>query len=175
MKQKSNIFCPQCGHKTKEISSFVRKCIACNFLVFNVTRVTVQIIVENEKGEILFLKRNQQPLKGTWNTPGGFLEPHETLEAAAKRELKEETGISVKKLFYFGSYPDSYFHQNVDGWILAVGFFVRLKNPKLKLNSESSEAIFFDKKKIPFKKIKIPSDIAGLKDYIKLTKQKNSL
>ncbi len=42
---------------------------------------------------ILLIKRGMQPFKGLWALPGGFWKPNETIEACAKRELEEETGV----------------------------------------------------------------------------------
>ena len=45
-------------------------------------------LVENEKGEVLFMFR-----RGKWDLPKGKLDPGETLEACALREVEEETGV----------------------------------------------------------------------------------
>lgn len=46
--------------------------------------------------EVLLVKRGKPPFKGHWSIPGGGLEFGERLEAAAKREVMEETGLEVK-------------------------------------------------------------------------------
>jgi 8-oxo-dGTP diphosphatase len=48
--------------------------------------------------EVLLVRRGQEPAKGAWSLPGGVVEVGETLEAALKREVLEETGLSVKVL-----------------------------------------------------------------------------
>ena len=59
--------------------------------------VTVDIIIFRMSGnepEVLLIKRGNEPYKGKWALPGGFVDQDEPLEAAAARELKEETGLS---------------------------------------------------------------------------------
>jgi ADP-ribose pyrophosphatase YjhB (NUDIX family) len=56
--------------------------------------ITADLIVENEKGEILLIKRKNYPFAGKWALPGGFLEyGKETLEECGVRELEEETHL----------------------------------------------------------------------------------
>ncbi|WP_372916928.1 NUDIX domain-containing protein [Salegentibacter sp.] len=63
--------------------------------------VTVDIAIfcnANNKINVLLIKRKNDPFKGQWAIPGGFVEEDENLEDAAKRELAEETGIKVKTI-----------------------------------------------------------------------------
>jgi 8-oxo-dGTP diphosphatase len=69
--------------------------------------VTVDVvlftILDNELKVLTILRRNA-PFKGRWALPGGFINPDETLESAARRELREETGISVDYLEQFHTF-----------------------------------------------------------------------
>src|SRR5215472_7552885 len=49
-----------------------------------------------ERGRILMAQRGKEPLKGWWSLPGGALETGESLEAAVRREVLEETGLVVE-------------------------------------------------------------------------------
>ncbi len=53
-------------------------------------------LVENEKGEVLFVQRAYGKRKGKWSLPGGLVDRGESSRHAAYRETKEETGIIVK-------------------------------------------------------------------------------
>jgi 8-oxo-dGTP diphosphatase len=59
--------------------------------------VTADMLIPNENGEILLIKRNNDPFQGLYAIPGGFLEVHqETVEQCAMREAQEETGLTVE-------------------------------------------------------------------------------
>jgi ADP-ribose pyrophosphatase YjhB (NUDIX family) len=64
---------------------------------------TVDIIIENNSG-ILLIKRKNPP-EG-WALPGGFVDYGESLESAAVREVKEETGLDVELTRQFHTYSD---------------------------------------------------------------------
>ena len=64
---------------------------------------TVDLIIEYNKGIILIERKN--PPDG-WALPGGFVDYGETLESAARREAKEETGLDVELIRQFHAYSD---------------------------------------------------------------------
>ena len=70
-----------------------------------VTVDTVIFTLREDDLHVLLVKRKNWPFEGTWAIPGGFVDMDETLEAAAKRELKEETGLAdlfLEQLYTFG-------------------------------------------------------------------------
>ena len=69
--------------------------------------LTVDIILTRKlsaKSEVLLIQRENEPFKNQWALPGGFVDKGEDLEPAAKRELSEETSISIKSLTQFKTY-----------------------------------------------------------------------
>jgi 8-oxo-dGTP diphosphatase len=72
--------------------------------------VTVDVVILTMSGgmlHVLLVRRGEAPFEGMWAIPGGFKRPAETLDEAAKRELREETGVDAASvLAQFGAYGD---------------------------------------------------------------------
>lgn len=67
-------------------------------------KVTVDAVVFTYQGkdlQVLLIQRKNDPFKGKWALPGGFVEDDEPLDIAVARELEEETGIKTTDLFQF--------------------------------------------------------------------------
>lgn len=70
-----------------------------------VTTDVVVFTIREERLQILLIRRGGDPYRGMWALPGGFLDIDEDLEACARRELEEETGLSglyLEQLYTFG-------------------------------------------------------------------------
>ena len=77
------------------------------FPPFAVTVDVVILTMAEGLLQALLVRRGEAPFQGMWATPGGFKRPDETLDAAARRELSEETGVDVPSLLtQFGAYGD---------------------------------------------------------------------
>ncbi len=63
------------------------------------------VIYDNER-RVLLIRRKNEPFKGAYALPGGFVDVGETMEAACRREVLEETGLAVDELQLVGVYSD---------------------------------------------------------------------
>lgn len=99
---------------------------------------------------VLLIQRKYEPYKNSWAIPGGFVLEDESLEEAVKRELMEETGISVnylEQLYTFGE-PKRDPRQR----IIAVAYFGLVKASQyqeLKASTDAENAKWFSIKKLP--------------------------
>ena len=68
--------------------------------------MTADCVVMTKEAEpkVLLIQRGDQPFKGGWAFPGGFMNMDETTEQCAVRELKEETGLRLSKIQQIGAY-----------------------------------------------------------------------
>lgn len=57
-----------------------------------------------DESKILLVERGKEPLKGWWSLPGGIVETGETLDAAVRREVLEETGLEIEPLSHFETF-----------------------------------------------------------------------
>lgn len=65
---------------------------------YPINSVTADMVIVNEKKELLFIKRNTKPFKGRWAFAGGFLDPEDQdLKDCAIREVQEELGITLER------------------------------------------------------------------------------
>jgi mutator protein MutT len=88
----------------------------------------VAVLLFNEKGELLFTRRAVDPHIGKLDLPGGFIDPMETGEQAAIREIREELGIGIHSLKYFCSYPNEYVFSGYSVYTLDLAFLAKTEN-----------------------------------------------
>jgi ADP-ribose pyrophosphatase YjhB (NUDIX family) len=70
--------------------------------------IAAGVVAERADGKILLVLRGENPGKGLWGLPAGFMEIDETVEQAARRECLEETGLDVELRDLLGIW--SYYH-----------------------------------------------------------------
>ena len=100
--------------------------------------------------KILLIKRGLEPFIGQWALPGGFVRKGESPDAAARRELAEETGIAqevfLEQLYTFGE-PD----RDPRGWVLTVAHFalVKLSDFTIKAATDAKDVQWFRVSDLP--------------------------
>ncbi|MFR9503417.1 MAG: NUDIX domain-containing protein [Rikenellaceae bacterium] len=108
----SFIFCPKCGGEFQDNNVKSKRCAQCGFTFYFNPSAAVVAIIRNPQGEILVATRKNEPAKGTYDLPGGFVDSYETAEQSICREVKEECNIEVKSVKYLFSLPNIYPYSN---------------------------------------------------------------
>lgn len=97
-------YCGHCATPTTQLShERAKRCPKCGLV--NYPRLSPAIIVLVSRGEELLLARAPRFPPGMYSVLAGFVEPGESLEETVVREVREEVGIEVKDIRYFGSQP----------------------------------------------------------------------
>lgn len=97
-------FCGHCGTPTTQrAQDRVKRCPKCHFRQY--PQLSPAVIMLVHKGEQLLLARAPRFRTGMYSVLAGFVEPGESLEETVAREVREEVGIEVKNIRYFGSQP----------------------------------------------------------------------
>ena len=88
--------------------------------------LTVDCVALDARGRVLLIRRGNEPFKGNYALPGGFVDIGETVEDACRRELLEETGVEAKRLKLVGVYSDP--SRDPRGPTVSVAFLARLRS-----------------------------------------------
>ncbi|ARJ70123.1 NAD(+) diphosphatase [Paracoccus contaminans] len=100
----SHRFCAACGHPSEpRLSGWQRACPSCSTVHFPRTDPVVIMLVA--RGGRILLGRSHGWPDGMYSCLAGFIEPGETIEAAVRREVAEETGVTVGAVRYAASQP----------------------------------------------------------------------
>lgn len=101
---RNHLFCSRCGYPIENRQDVrAKECKQCGLLVF--PRISPAVIVLVRKKHEVLLARSSHFEKDIYSVLAGFVEPGESLEAAVSREVKEEVGITISNIAYFGSQP----------------------------------------------------------------------
>jgi NADH pyrophosphatase NudC (nudix superfamily) len=104
-------YCTQCGNKIEKIlDALEKKCLTCNISFYPKLSPATMVLIKR-RDEIL-LARSPHFRPNVYSVIAGFIEIGETAERAAHREVKEEVGVEICNLQYFGTqswpFPDSF-------------------------------------------------------------------
>jgi ADP-ribose pyrophosphatase YjhB (NUDIX family) len=119
-------------------------------------------IVEMQ-GKILLLKRSIEPQKGKWVIPGGYVDRGEEVQAAARRETREECGIKTRIRHLLGIYS----YPGVTAVVVVYTADYLSGNPCAA--DETEEVRFYRPEEIPWNDLAFRSTADALRDYCRST------
>jgi NAD+ diphosphatase len=140
---RSHRFCGRCGSPTEDVvGERAKRCSACEHLAF--PRLSPAVIVLVSRGRDMLLARNRSFPLPIYSALAGFVDPGESLEEAVRREVREEVGVEIDNIHYFGSQPWPYPHS------LMIGFTARYAGGEIVIDeSELVDAAWFSAARLP--------------------------
>lgn len=158
-------FCYRCGGKLIPTDSYF-KC-AQGHSIYRNPKPTVCVFFLDTDGRSLVLAiRGIEPRKGELDSIGGFVDPHESFEDAAHREVHEETGLTTDDytpLRYIGSAPAMYDHQGEPLPILSVMYLSKLKkDAKLEPYDDVADIVRIDVNEVDTQTITSADVVKGI-------------
>jgi 8-oxo-dGTP diphosphatase len=102
--------------------------------------LTTDCVICDRDGRVLLIRRRNQPFKGAYALPGGFVDVGETVEAACRREVLEEAGVKVSEFQLVGVYSDP--GRDPRGHTVSVAYLARLPDapsPQAGSDAEAAE------------------------------------
>ncbi len=114
--------------------------------------LTVDCVIfglDEENLKVLLIERDLEPFKGKWALPGGFVRLDETLDEAARRELREETGVEnvfLEQLYTFGE-----LHRDPRERVVTVAYYalINLSDYQIKASTDARNAAWFALSDLP--------------------------
>jgi NAD+ diphosphatase len=143
-------FCSRCGTPTEpRTNERARACPQCHYTIYPPISPAIMILIT--RGREILLARKPEWVPKRYSALAGFVEPGETLEDTVRRETREEVGVEVGNLRYFGSQPWPFPHS------LMVAFTGEYDGGEVRPDGvEIEEARFFDVDDLP----KLPPGIS---------------
>jgi 8-oxo-dGTP diphosphatase len=135
-------------------------CESCGFVFYQGPKLVAGALFEADGG-VLLVQRDIEPGYGKWTFPGGFVERGETAEAAAEREVLEETGLEIRVSGIVGLY-------SYEGQIPAIAVFGAdvIGGEPLPLD-ETMAVRGYGRDEIPWSDLAFPSTEHALEDYLR--------
>jgi ADP-ribose pyrophosphatase YjhB (NUDIX family) len=159
-------FCLVCGGRLATVSDEGRRrrrCPRCGWTHYaNPVPAAVAVVIAG--GRLLLARRARPPYAGTWDLPGGFLEAGETPKTCLGRELREETGVRVRRAGLIGFATDRY---GPGGFaVLTVVYRVTPRSTRVTAADDVAEARWFPVRRVPYREIAFPALRRLLRRYL---------
>lgn len=111
--------------------------------------VTVDVVlVKPNRNQLLLIQRKKEPFKDCWALPGGFVDENEDLEIAARRELLEETNVTVERLEQIGAFGKPF--RDPRSHVVSIAYYGNVPDDTIAIAADDAkEANWFSIHELP--------------------------
>lgn len=169
-------FCPRCAapliDKVPELDTRPRRvCPSCGFVVYVNPKIAAGTVPSRD-GRIALIRRGIEPSRGLWSWPCGYVEIDESVEEAARRETREESGLVVALGAMLGAY--SYPVDPKDGHTPTTGLVIlswttTSVEGEIAAGDDAQDAAWFEVDGIPWTELAFDSSRRALEDFLLAT------
>ncbi len=141
-------FCPRCGTSVTQAESFGRRrptCPRCGWIYFADPKVAAAVLVEKD-GRVLLVRRGNEPFRGLWTLPAGFVDAGEDPARAAERECFEETGLRVRTTRVLDIFAGREHPRGAD---FVIVYRAEVLNGTLRADDDADRVEWFSRSQLP--------------------------
>ena len=137
--------CSACGTKLRRRTFEGRRrlaCPACGRIAYDDPKVAVGVLA-TRNGKLLLVRRDQDPHRGAWSFPSGFVDAGEGLEQAAIRETEEETGLDIRIQRQLGAFA------HPGDRVVFIAYAARVLRGRIAVGRECQDVRYFPPDALP--------------------------
>ena len=152
-------FCPRCGQPADVDYPRSISCPHCGYGAYYNPKPVAAAIPVTHDDKVVLLRRGFDPGKDLWTFPGGFVDLGESVEEAARREVREEIEVDVELTGLVGVYSRS------DDRVVLIVFAAKIQDEP-QTTPEALQVEAFAPDEIPWQELAFWSTTNALKDFL---------
>lgn len=160
-------FCPRCGHelalREKDDQRLRPTCANCGYTHYVNPPTAVGVLATDARGQVVLIERGEDPRKGYWALPAGFMEIDETAEQTAIRECVEETGLTVQLDGLWGIWSYHHADRQTSGVLIIYRAYVTGGTPHA--GTDTTDVRFYAPNEIPFDELAFLTHVEALEKW----------
>lgn len=142
-------YCPRCGEAIEKVDDRA-ECRACGYVGYANAVPGAEVVCFDERGRVLLGRRAFDPGAGLWDLPGGFVHEDEHPLDALRREIREETALTIEPVDFLGFWLEPY-----DGRIVLCLAWTARATGEAHAGDDLAELRWFEPDELP-----APADLA---------------
>lgn len=155
-------FCPRCGAGLTLENRFGKErpvCPQCGWIHFADPKVAAAVLLEKD-GRVLLVRRTNEPFRGLWTLPAGFVDAQEDPARAAERECYEETGLTVRVTRVLDVVAGREHERGAD---FVIVYLAEVREGELQPGDDADRVEWFERDRLPDLAFRATRTVLGMK------------